>query len=77
MPTIIIKMFPGRTVEEKKKLAEAITNDVVELLGKSGATREGTIIIFEEVPKSNYARGGILFSEKLKTGEMEGKKNNE
>jgi 4-oxalocrotonate tautomerase len=62
-------MFPGRTVEEKRKLAEAITKDVVELLGKSGATPEGTIIIFEEVPKSNYARGGILFSENSNGGE--------
>lgn len=75
MPTITIKMFPGRTVEEKRKLVEAITNDVVRILGPSGATRKGTIIIFEEVPKSNYARGGILFSEKLKTGEMEREKN--
>ncbi|MDD5264832.1 MAG: tautomerase family protein [Candidatus Bipolaricaulis sp.] len=35
MPHIIVKMYPGRTEDKKKRLAAAITKDVVEVLGCS------------------------------------------
>ena len=31
MPHIIVKMFPGRTEEQKQRLADAITNDVADI----------------------------------------------
>ena len=31
MPHVIIKLYPGRTEEQKKRLAEAITRDVMEI----------------------------------------------
>jgi 4-oxalocrotonate tautomerase len=31
MPHVIIKMYPGRTEEQKKKLTEAITQSVVDI----------------------------------------------
>ena len=33
MPHINVKCYPGRTEEQKKKLAEKITQDVIEILG--------------------------------------------
>jgi 4-oxalocrotonate tautomerase len=32
MPHVIVKMFPGRTEEQKKQLAECITKDVMAVL---------------------------------------------
>ena len=64
MVIVTVRMFPGRSVEEKKKLAEAITEDIVRILGPSGATREGAVVIYEEIPETNYAKAGILWSER-------------
>ena len=66
MPIITIVIFEGRTEELKGKLVKAITDDVVEIFGATGATREGTVIIYQEIPRTNYARGGTLASEKHK-----------
>jgi len=31
MPHVIVKLYPGRTDEQKRRLAEEITKDVVEI----------------------------------------------
>ena len=41
MPHIIIKMYPGRTPEQKKKLVEAITDSFVRIAG----TKESSISV--------------------------------
>lgn len=33
MPHVIVKLWPGKTEEQKSRLAEAITRDVKEILG--------------------------------------------
>lgn len=33
MPHIVVKMFPGRSDDQKKELAEAITKNVMEICG--------------------------------------------
>jgi 4-oxalocrotonate tautomerase len=53
-------MWPGRTHEQKQKLAKAITDAMVEI-GKT--TPEATIIVFEDVEKSNWAQSGKLASD--------------
>ena len=57
MPIVRVEMWPGRTHEQKQKLAKAITNAMVEI-GKT--TPEATLIVFEDVDKSNWAQSGIL-----------------
>jgi 4-oxalocrotonate tautomerase len=60
MPIVRVEMWPGRTHEQKQKLAKAITDAMVEI-GKT--TPEATIIVFEDVEKSNWAQSGILASD--------------
>jgi len=53
-------MLEGRTVEQKKKLAEAITRVSVEILG--GAP-DAVDIIISDIKRENWATGGKLWSE--------------
>jgi 4-oxalocrotonate tautomerase len=59
MPVIHVEMWPGRTQEQKQELARAITDAMVRI---ARVTPEGTIIIFDEVAKENWAQGGDLAS---------------
>ena len=59
MPVIIVEMWQGRTVEQKKQLAQGITGEFV----KIGVPGELVQIIFKDNPKQNWAIGGKLASE--------------
>jgi len=61
MPLIQITMLSGRTAEQKRKLAQRITDVIVE---EAGARREAVIVAFHEVSKESYASGGVLMSDK-------------
>jgi len=56
-----ITMLEGRTAEQKRKLAQRITDALVE---EAGTKREGIIIAFHEVSKESYASGGVLMADK-------------
>jgi 4-oxalocrotonate tautomerase len=58
-----ITMLQGRTAEQKRKLAQRITDALVE---EAGAHREGIVVAFHEVSKESYASGGELMSDKNK-----------
>ncbi|MBS0505872.1 MAG: 4-oxalocrotonate tautomerase [Proteobacteria bacterium] len=58
MPTYRIEMFEGRTVEQKRKLAEEITRVTVEVLGGSP---ESVDIVITDVKRENWATGGKLW----------------
>lgn len=60
MPIVRVEMWTGRTKEQKAALAKAITDAMVDI-GKT--TPEATIIVFEDIPKENWAQSGILASE--------------
>ncbi|MCS7276566.1 MAG: tautomerase family protein [Dehalococcoidia bacterium] len=60
MPIVRIEMWPGRTQAQKAELARVITEAMVNI---AHTTPEATIIIFEDVPKENWAQGGVLASE--------------
>jgi 4-oxalocrotonate tautomerase len=53
-------MWPGRTHAQKKELAKAITDAVVNI---TKTTPEATIVIFDDVARENWAQGGVLSSE--------------
>ena len=61
MPMVQITMLEGRTAEQKRKLAQRITDALVE---EAGTKREGIMIAFHEVSKESYASGGILMADK-------------
>jgi 4-oxalocrotonate tautomerase len=54
-------MLSGRTVEQKRKIAQRITDVMVE---EAGAPRDGVDIAFYEVSRESYARSGVLMSDK-------------
>ncbi|WP_342620405.1 4-oxalocrotonate tautomerase [Rhodoferax sp. GW822-FHT02A01] len=60
MPTYHVELFEGRSVEQKRKLAEEITRVTVEVLGTAP---EAVEIIFTDVKRENWATGGKLWSE--------------
>ncbi|GBD12721.1 hypothetical protein HRbin24_00734 [bacterium HR24] len=60
MPIVRIEMWPGRTQAQKAELARVITEAMVNI---AHTTPEATIIIFEDVPRENWAQGGVLASE--------------
>ncbi|MBP2298441.1 4-oxalocrotonate tautomerase [Azospirillum picis] len=61
MPTINVQFFEGRTTEQKRDYAKALTEATVKALGCSPASVD---IIFHDVKKSDWATGGELWSDK-------------
>jgi 4-oxalocrotonate tautomerase len=60
MPLVTVDMWEGRSVEQKKVLAQGITSVMTE---KLGIPPEAVTIIIKDVPKHNWAIGGKLASE--------------
>jgi len=63
MPLIQVTMLQGRTVDQKRKLAQRLTDAMVE---EAGARREAIVVTFVEVSKESYASGGELMVDKQK-----------
>lgn len=64
MPMIQITMLAGRTAEQKRKLAERLTQVMVE---EAGTVREAVTVAFYEVSKESYAVGGQLIADKQRS----------
>ena len=60
MPIVRVEMWTGRTVAQKQELARVITEAMVNI---AHTTPEATIVIFEDIPKDNWAQSGVLASE--------------
>ena len=63
MPLVQVTMLQGRTADQKRKIAQRITDTMVE---EAGARREAIMIAFYEVSKESYASGGVLLVDKGK-----------
>ena len=61
MPSIHVTLFKGRTVAQKRALAQALTDATVRVLG---AAPEAVDIIFTDVERHDWATGGKLWSDK-------------
>ena len=55
MPYVTVKMFEGRTDEQKRALCEKVTEAVVET---TGAPAENVVVFIEEMSKNDYAVAG-------------------
>jgi 4-oxalocrotonate tautomerase len=60
MPIVRVEMWTGRTVAQKKELARVITDAMVNI---AHTTADATIIVFDDIPKENWAQSGLLASE--------------
>ena len=61
MPTINVQLFEGRTADQKRAFAKAVTEATCVTLG---ASPESVVIIIQEVKTENWATGGTLWSDK-------------
>jgi 4-oxalocrotonate tautomerase len=60
MPIVQVSVWQGMTPENKKKTVEGITKVFEDL----GVPKDAVHIVIYEAPKSNWATGGKLHSEK-------------
>lgn len=60
MPIVRVEMWPGRTHEQKAEIAKLITEAMTTV---AGIPTEATTVVFQDVPKENWAIGGILASD--------------
>jgi 4-oxalocrotonate tautomerase len=61
MPHVQVTLLKGRTADQKRKIAERITDAIAE---EAGTAREGVVITFIDVDRDSYARGGVLMLDK-------------
>jgi 4-oxalocrotonate tautomerase len=52
MPHVIVKMYPGRTVEQKSKLAQAIADSVVKI---AKCEEKSVSVAIEEIASEKWA----------------------
>jgi 4-oxalocrotonate tautomerase len=60
MPTLRVELFEGRTPEQKAALARELTEACVRVLG---GLPGGVDILFYDIKKSDWATGGVPWSE--------------
>ena len=61
MPEIIVELAEGRSVDQKR----ALVKDITEAVGRNcGVDREAVVVIIHENPKTDKAKGGVLFSDR-------------
>ena len=51
MPHVIVKLWPGKSEKQKKRLADAITRDVMEVLDYG---EESMSVALEEIPAAEW-----------------------
>jgi 4-oxalocrotonate tautomerase len=56
MPIITVAMYSGRTQRDKDRLAEAITEDVVNILK---VEKKDVVIVFQEASHGNWFASGV------------------
>ena len=65
MPHVQITLLEGRTEEQKRRVAERVTQVLAE---EADAKREAVGVAFLEVPAENYARERILIADRRRSG---------
>ncbi|KZE32854.1 4-oxalocrotonate tautomerase [Crenobacter luteus] len=60
MPTLNVQLFEGRSDDVKREYAKALTEASVKVLGCDASAVD---IIFHDVKKSDWATGGVLWSD--------------
>jgi 4-oxalocrotonate tautomerase len=61
MPVVTVQMWPGRTPQQKRALARAITDAMI---AHAGAKPTNLHVIIQEVPKEDWALGGVMGDER-------------
>jgi len=65
MPIVSIKIAKGRSIDDKRKLVEAVSDSVVSTLG---VKPEWVSVLIEEFERENWSTGGKLHIDKFGPG---------
>jgi 4-oxalocrotonate tautomerase len=63
MPIVHIHLIKGRSIEQKRQLAEKVTAALTETIGVQRDTVE---VLLHELEVDNAAKGGVLFADSRK-----------
>ena len=55
MPVVRVSIYEGRSVEQKREIAEAITDALVRV---AGSTREAVNVMFDNFSREDWVIGG-------------------
>ena len=66
MPVVTVQMWPGRTVEQKRKLVKAITDAMVE---HADAKPDNLHVIIQDVELENWGLAGVLGVDRTDVGD--------
>jgi 4-oxalocrotonate tautomerase len=61
MPVVTVELWEGRTLDQKRALCKAITEAMIE---HAEAKPDALHVILHEVPRENWARAGVLGSDR-------------
>ena len=61
MPHVQVTLLQGRSTDQKRKLVTRITDALVE---ECNATRDAITVAIVEVPREDFARGGVLIADR-------------
>ena len=61
MPIVQVEILEGRSLEQKRKLVEKVTDALVESINCS---REAVLVVIREMKKDNFSTGGTLWTDK-------------
>lgn len=61
MPVITIHLLEGRTLEQKRELTKVISEAVSRI---ANTPLDAIHVIFENVPRTDWGRGGVLFADR-------------
>jgi len=67
MPNITVELLKGRTLDQRRAFAEAVTASAVEILG---ARRPDVRIVFQEITPDSVTNGGVFASEDASRAEV-------
>ncbi len=60
MPVVRVSMWSGLTQEQKAELTQLLTGAISKVVK---APPDATTIIFEDIEKHNWAKGGVLYTD--------------
>lgn len=63
MPNVTISLFEGRDTDTKRRLAQKVTDSICEVVG---CPADAVTITISEMPRCNYAKGGVLYCDQGK-----------
>ena len=56
MPVVRVSFYEGRSIQQKRQIAEVITDALVRI---AGSKREAVNVIFDNIAKEDWVIGGV------------------